>query len=141
MRSVFPCALWAAAGAPPVADAPRVILVGHCLPDRFLLSRAVRKASETAQIDHANTDDALERSIAKGPALLLVNRALDGRFGAPDGLGLITAYAGRAACMLVSNFPEAQRAAEAAGALPGFGKRELGRAETAALLREALGGP
>ena len=121
-----------------MAETPRVILVGHCLPDRYLLSRAVRTAAEHAAIDHANTDDALEKALDKGPALLLVNRVLDGRFEAPDGLALITAYAGRGACMLISNFPEAQEAAQAAGALPGFGKREVGHDATRALQRDAL---
>jgi hypothetical protein len=41
--------------------------------------------------------------------------------------------------MLVSNFPEAQAAALAAGALPGFGKKALGSATTPPLLRQAAG--
>jgi hypothetical protein len=41
--------------------------------------------------------------------------------------------------MLVSNYPDAQAAAVAAGALPGFGKREIGQPRVAQLIREALG--
>ena len=40
--------------------------------------------------------------------------------------------------MLVSNYPDAQAEAIAAGALPGFGKRELGSERVTKLLREAL---
>jgi hypothetical protein len=40
--------------------------------------------------------------------------------------------------MLVSNFPEAQKAALEAGAAPGFGKSSAGSAETAEKLRTAL---
>ena len=41
--------------------------------------------------------------------------------------------------ILVSNYPDAQKAAEDAGALPGFGKRELGTPRVLQVLREALG--
>jgi len=40
--------------------------------------------------------------------------------------------------MLVSNYPEAQAAAVAEGALPGFGKREIGTPRVNDLLRNAL---
>jgi hypothetical protein len=40
--------------------------------------------------------------------------------------------------MLVSNYPDAQAEAIAAGALPGFGKRELGSSRILTLIREAL---
>jgi hypothetical protein len=41
--------------------------------------------------------------------------------------------------MLVSNYPDAQAAAVAAGAVPGFGKREIGTPRVAQVIREALG--
>jgi hypothetical protein len=41
--------------------------------------------------------------------------------------------------MLVSNYPEWQQSAIAAGALPGFGKAELNRAETREKLAAVLG--
>jgi hypothetical protein len=40
--------------------------------------------------------------------------------------------------MLVSNYADAQQAAVAAGALPGFGKRELGTPRVSQLIRDAL---
>jgi hypothetical protein len=40
--------------------------------------------------------------------------------------------------MLVSNHPDAQAAAIAAGAAPGFGKRQIGTPRVAEVLRQAL---
>ena len=40
--------------------------------------------------------------------------------------------------MLVSNYPDAQAAAVEAGALPGFGKRDIGSPRVKELLRQAL---
>jgi hypothetical protein len=40
--------------------------------------------------------------------------------------------------MLISNYADAQRDAEAAGALPGFGKREIGSKRVTELLQNAL---
>jgi len=107
-----------------------VLLVGHCMPDSFSLSRAVKASGADAATKRVNTGRALEEHL-EGAALLLVNRALDGRFDAADGIELIRALRERGdeasaiPMLLVSNYPEAQAAAEAAGALPGFGKHDL----------------
>ena len=124
-----------------MTDPKRILLVGHCLPDRYLLSRVVKKAAPEAEVESVNTDDALQKSLAEADALL-VNRVLDGRFTLAGGIELIRAIAGNAdapALMLISNFEDAQREAEAAGALPGFGKSELGRDTTHERIRAALG--
>jgi hypothetical protein len=42
--------------------------------------------------------------------------------------------------MMISNYPEAQQAAESAGALPGFGKREIGSAKVKERISAALNG-
>ena len=44
----------------------------------------------------------------------------------------------KAKMMLISNYPEAQEAAVNAGAMPGFGKREIGTLRVVKLLQEAL---
>ena len=41
--------------------------------------------------------------------------------------------------MLISNYPEAQQAARQAGAVEGFGKREIGSLRVSELIRSALG--
>jgi len=110
-------------------DAPLVLLVGHCLPDSFGLRRAVKKALARAEVTRVNSEDALRRRLPRAD-LLLVNRALDGRFTDVDGVAMIARLRGESAgsparLMLVSDYPEAQRAAEEEGALPGVGKSDL----------------
>jgi hypothetical protein len=120
----------------------KVLLVGHCMADRFSLSRAVERALPGAETDGVNSDAALGAAIDDA-ALLLVNRALDGRFGARDGVELIRAITARdgarPAAVLVSNFPDAQDAALEAGAAPGFGKDDLRSDETTRRIRAAAG--
>jgi hypothetical protein len=105
-------------------------LAGHCVPDSFSLSRTVKGSVPGAETKRVNSDKDLKGLLAEA-SLLLVNRALDGRFHAADGIELMRALRAQAddgvlpRMMLVSNYPEAQAAAEEVGAAPGFGKREL----------------
>ena len=124
-----------------MSDAKRILLVGHCLPDRYLLARAIKKASPDVEIQNVNTDEALASGLA-GADALLVNRVLDGRFERQSGIELIRSLLANGdakAAMLISNYEDAQREAEAAGAHPGFGKSELGRESTRDRIRAALG--
>lgn len=120
----------------------KVLLVGHCMADRFSLTRAVERALPGAETDGVNSDSALEAAIDDA-ALLLVNRALDGRFGARDGVELIRSLAARngarPAALLVSNYADAQAAALEAGGAPGFGKNDLRSEETHRRIRAAAG--
>ncbi|MFU8828397.1 MAG: hypothetical protein ACNA8P_03080 [Phycisphaerales bacterium] len=125
---------------------PLVLLVGHCGFDSGGLERAVRSANPETQVEAVNSRKALEAKAADA-SLLLINRQLDGSFGVPmgehgDGVELIRELAASEnapACILISNIQTAQTAAEAAGALPGFGKNDV-RAESAAQsIRSALG--
>ena len=119
----------------------RVVLVGHCVPDSALLKGLVQKCLGPVPIERVNESAGLAG--ATTPATLwLVNRVLDGSFEADSGLELIrrTAAGPNAPrLILVSNFPDAQAAALAAGALPGFGKKALGAAATPGLLQQAAG--
>lgn len=125
---------------------PLVLLVGHCGFDSGGLKRVVLQAVPEARLEEVNSRRALEASIDRA-SLLLVNRKLDGSFGLPrgdhgDGVELIREIAASdhaPACVLISNFEDAQAAAVEAGARPGFGKKDL-RAESAARsIRSALG--
>lgn len=120
-----------------------VVLVGHCVPDAALLRRAVQRAAPGARVERVNDGRQLAAAAAEAD-LLLVNRALDGEFSHATGVELIAQLAAdrrgaRPALMLISNYDDAQRAAEHAGALPGFGKAEVGAEETFARLARALG--
>lgn len=128
------------------SDGPLVLLVGHCGFDSGGLERAVRSAAPDARVEGVNSRKALDAKLGEA-SLLLINRQLDGSFGVPmgehgDGVELVrelTTNDGAPPCIVVSNFPEAQQAAEEAGALPGFGKKDV-RAESAAQpIRSALG--
>ncbi len=118
-----------------------IVLVGHCGPDSWALKSAIGSAVPGATIIAADSNEELEESL-EDAALLLVNRVLDGRFDEPGGVDLIRRLGagGRGPkTMLVSNYGEAQREAEAAGALPGFGKKEMYAAATREKLLRALG--
>ena len=120
----------------------RVVLVGHCGPDATYLRLAVDRALRDAHVTMADDERELDRALAEGDVeLVLMNRQLDWGFKTDSGVDLIREL--RTAnptvkFMLVSNFPESQREAVLAGALPGFGKRELGSPRVAELLRSAL---
>ena len=119
----------------------KVVLVGHCGPDSSYLRITVAKAVPGVQVLSADDDAALGRALGDGVDLLLLNRQLDYGFDECDGIGLLKRLRKiypELKAMLVSNYPEAQAAAMAAGALQGFGKRELGSPRVADLIREAL---
>lgn len=122
------------------ANGKNVVLVGHCGPDMFMLKSTVSRFIPDANIVTVN-DSAALREFRSPDSLLLVNRVLDGGFDTENGIELIREVtAGEAAprAMLISNYEDAQAEAVKAGALPGFGKRNLYDAGTGNQLREAL---
>jgi DNA-binding NarL/FixJ family response regulator len=122
----------------------KVALIGHCGPDSSYLRLAVARASREIQVLAADDSDELKRLLDGGVELLLLNRVLDYGFDDHEGVELIRklskAYP-NVKTMLVSNYPEAQQAAVQAGALPGFGKREIGTPKVAEMIRSALAEP
>jgi two-component system, chemotaxis family, chemotaxis protein CheY len=117
----------------------KVVLIGHCGPDTSYLRMAVKSALGDVTILAADDDSELKKLLAGGADLVLVNRQLDYGFASESGVDLITqlraSYPG-VRTMLVSNYPEAQAEAVAAGALPGFGKREIGSPRVKEILRQ-----
>ena len=119
----------------------KVALVGHCGPDSSYLRMAITKAGRDIQVLSADDDDELKRVLDGGVDLLLLNRQLDYGFDEREGVALLKRIRAKypaVKAMLVSNYPDAQAAAVAEGALPGFGKREIGTPRVNELLREAL---
>jgi two-component system, chemotaxis family, chemotaxis protein CheY len=119
----------------------RILLVGHCGPDSYALRSAVESMVPGAIVEFAPDGDSLRRGLATA-SLLLINRVLDGDYSSATGLELILDLhrsAPGVPTMLVSNFAEAQEQAIAAGARPGFGKREMYAEETRAKIRDAIG--
>ncbi len=121
--------------------APRVLSVGQCGYDHGRLTRYLRESfgAETEGVD--TFDEALERLRSGSCGLVLVNRLFD--LDGSNGLDLIRAIKADAAladvpAMLVSNYPEAQAEAVRVGALPGFGKADLGKPRAHSALSAAL---
>lgn len=121
--------------------APRVLSVGQCGFDHGRVTRFLRESfgAETEGLD--TSEEALEK-LRSGPfGLVLVNRLLD--LDGSNGLDLIRSIKADAALadiptMLVSNYPEAQAEAARLGALPGFGKADLGKPRAHAAISAAL---
>jgi two-component system, chemotaxis family, chemotaxis protein CheY len=121
--------------------AKKIALVGHCGPDSSYLRMTVQKAGKDVQIVSADDDRELSRVLADGVDLILFNRELGYGFTHPMGVDAIRhlrAMSPGLKMMLVSNYADAQAAAVAAGALPGFGKREIGSPRVVEVLRAAL---
>ena len=120
-----------------------VALVGHCGPDSSFLRMAISGAAPGTRVVMVDSDEELETAIGKGIDLLMLNRKLDFGFEATDGVDPLRQIRSRRPgqkIMMISNYPDAQEAALTAGALPGFGKREIGSARVKQLITAALNG-
>jgi CheY-like chemotaxis protein len=122
----------------------RVLDIGNCVPDHAAIRGMLERTfhAEVVQADGPGDSLALLR---KEPFdLVLVNRKLDQDYS--DGLDIIQTIKADAQlaaipCMLITNYPDQQQAAIAAGALYGFGKKELHTQDTHARLAKLLGDP
>ena len=106
----------------------RVLDVGQCNSDHSAICRLLASRFDV-EFDRAHgQSDALDLMADGGYDLVLVNRLMDA--DGSSGLDIIKHIRSIAAfvdvpVMLVSNFADAQSAAEAVGAVPGFGKAQL----------------
>jgi response regulator RpfG family c-di-GMP phosphodiesterase len=120
----------------------RVIDVGNCGPDHAAIRRLI-EGNFDAQVAAADDLKSALTVLDKSPAdLVLVNRKLDLDYS--DGMAIIRHLKSDARwssipVMLITNYPEYQAEAIAAGALSGFGKQELRASETLEKLRKILG--
>jgi CheY-like chemotaxis protein len=119
----------------------RVLDVGNCVPDHA----AIRRLIEThfgARVTQANDLAGAVADLERQPAdLVLVNRKLDLDYS--DGMAIVRHLKAdpnwaRIPVMLITNYPEHQAEAVAAGAEPGFGKQELHSNETLEKLKRYL---
>jgi len=120
----------------------KIALIGHCGPDSSYLRAAIKQAEKDSRILSADDEAELGHVLEETPDLLLLNRELGGGFADPLGVSLVKRL--RAShpglkLMLVSNYVDSQTAAVQAGALPGFGKREIGTPRVIKLLKDAIG--
>lgn len=100
---------------------PTITLVGHCRPDIFALTAAVRGFIPKANVLSINAAD----QMSDPTDLYLVNRILDGQFPIQSGIELIRNLPeGSAPAILITNIEEHAQTALQAGAKPGFGKAD-----------------
>ena len=121
----------------------RILIVGHCGVDGPRLQSEVSACVAGAEVLRINSEADLERACDAGADLLLVNREPVG-FEGTSGLDIIRKVCGgRPArrAMLVSDYADAQEQAVAAGAVEGFGKRDMGSPKLADTVLRALGEP
>lgn len=121
-----------------------VLSIGQCRPDQAAITHYLTTSFAVNVLTAGTADEALS-VLESQPAvdLVLINRQLDA--DGSDGLSILqrirTASRNSAVpVMLVSNYPEWQEKAVAAGAIYGFGKAELNRPETKSRLTAILNG-
>lgn len=122
----------------------KIALIGHCGPDSSYLRMVCGQAAKGAQVLMADDDSELQDVLGQDVDLLLFNRELGYGFTHKMGVEAIKYLRGlnpNLRMMLVSNYPDAQAAAVANGALPGFGKREIGSPRVIEAIRAALEQP
>lgn len=106
----------------------RVLDVGQCPPDHASIKRLVESMNgEVRKCVHP--DEALEILRKNEYDLVLVNRKIDIDYS--DGIELIKAMKSddklkEIPVMLITNFPDHQKIALDLGAVPGFGKNDIG---------------
>ncbi len=120
----------------------KVLDVGQCQMDHGSIRRLIEGNFDARVAQAHDAADALVQLGSGAFDLVLVNRQLDAN--GDDGLEIIKAIKSdprwsSIPVMLVTNYPEYQQQAVAAGAEVGFGKNALGRAETSERLRKFLG--
>jgi CheY-like chemotaxis protein len=120
----------------------RVLDVGNCSMDHGSIRSLLERSFQAQVVQAHGPDDALDLLRREKFDLVLVNRKLDADYS--DGLEIIKSIKAdqklaAVPCMLITNYPEHQDAAIAAGAVRGFGKKELAAAETHAKLASVLG--
>ncbi len=119
----------------------RVLDVGNCVPDHAAICRLI-EANFDASVAQANDLAGAVAELQRQSAdLVLVNRKLDLDYS--DGMAIVRHLKSdprwaKLPVMLITNYPEHQADAVAAGAEPGFGKQELRSTETLEKLKRFL---
>lgn len=117
----------------------KVLIAGHCSYDSANLSHLLAQVAEVETVIARSPSETLAALSHTPIQLVLLNRVYeDGRESGLELIPQIKQLSPTTEIMLISNFPEAQAEAIAAGALPGFGKRAFAAAETRERLQRGL---
>lgn len=106
----------------------RILDVGNCGYDHSAIARLVQREFNAVAVAADDAHEALREARSGSYALVVVNRILDG--DGSEGIEIIEALKSDPATqhlpvMMITNYPEHQAKALAAGAEPGFGKSTL----------------
>lgn len=121
--------------------AKRILSIGNCGYDHGNIAAVVQKHF-AADVDNADSATAAFASLRQAKYdLVLVNRVFDA--DGDSGLKFIKRLKTEPMTkdipvMLISNYADAQADAEAAGAAPGFGKRQIGKPQLVEHLKRFL---
>src|SRR4051794_6252722 len=119
----------------------KIALVGHCGVDGPRIEAQLNSIVESADVTMANDPDALARVVDGGVDLLLFNRELGFGFDDEEGVDVMAEVHREhpeIKLMLISDYADAQKAAQQVGALPGFGKADLGTSKVEKAIKNAL---
>ena len=119
----------------------RVLCVGQCAPDHAAIRRLVEGHFEAKVTQAHHLQDTLTHLRDGEFHLVLINRKLDRDYS--DGAEILKAITADpelsdVPVMLITNYPDHQEIAIAAGGVRGFGKNGLHLDETRALLADHL---
>lgn len=120
----------------------RVLDVGQCGPDHATIRRYLTNHFDVDIVQTHGLSDTLAELRASHFDLVLINRKLDADYS--DGIEILreikaAAEVAHVPVMLITNYPEHQDAAVAAGAHRGFGKLEFDDPATKEKLAAVLG--
>lgn len=119
----------------------RVLDVGNCVPDHTAIRTMLEQTFGAEVVRVHGPEDTFEE-LRKGQFdLVVINRKLDRDYS--DGMDILKAIKAdeklsATPVMIITNFPEYEEAAVAAGAEPGFGKKALYDEQTHARLAKFL---
>jgi len=120
----------------------RVLDVGQCNPDHSSLTSFLNSHFDV-EVDRSHQmDDTLDKLRTQSYDMVMINRKLDADY--TDGMAILETMKADEALksipvVLISNYADAQEAAVAAGAAPGFGKAELHDPATLEKVSKILG--
>ncbi len=119
----------------------RILDVGNCGYDHSAIARLVQREFNAVAVAADDAHEALREARTGSYALIVVNRVLDA--DGSEGIEIIEALKSDPATqhlpvMMITNYPEHQAKALAAGAEPGFGKSTLHEPSTRERLAKFL---
>ncbi|PQO37025.1 response regulator [Blastopirellula marina] len=120
----------------------QVLDVGNCAYDHGSLKSLIERNFDAKVLQSHGPRDTLKMLREQTFALVVINRKLDRDHS--DGIDILRdlktdEQLKDLPVMMLSNYEDAQAAAEAEGAVPGFGKRDLGKETTLKKLEPFLG--